>query len=294
MKLSINRNTEDFNAAVSSASSSSLSTSSQSSTSYSSSYKSASTKSTSQPAHDQNKRSLNTLDEFDDDAAEVQTRLVPINRNKSKQPTRRLTDLDDFSEDSFASLPSDSATPPKQQAQKACKQDEQPKQFGIKHGLVVPSEKFANVLGPKSSNLRIIENLTGARLEELTKERIIAIYGPSQEVVEFAQEMIENLVASRRSATDMIDLSTLLNACATSGAASSQNVTNGSTRGKSINISNNNHNNSNNTHNRSSGQRSRPSGSNSGKSGVATLSQQHQSNSASKPIAKLMSLQTTK
>ncbi len=178
-----------------------------------------------QRVNNSRKSTLNTLDEFDNDDEDNedddsyflnfysqkmknQQTLSPIitkkassssflnKASKKQQHVKKLDDLDDFESDESFIIKNNNDTSLETTHTK--KQD-----------LVLSSDKYIAMIGEQNAeNLRIIENLTGARLVfPSTEPNLVRIYGKSQECVEFAYELVENLNGN---SSNQVDLSSLL------------------------------------------------------------------------------------
>lgn len=113
-------------------------------------------------------KSLGDLDDFE---------LVPSSNSNSNKKSSKFNDLDNF--DDFKKFENVNCS---------------------KQRIVIPNEKFTRVVGKTMSNLRLIEELTGAVLQlEDTKippnqDRSILIIGANLDQTKYAFELLETLI----------------------------------------------------------------------------------------------------
>ena len=80
-----------------------------------------------------------------------------------------------------------------------------------KQRIVVPTERFARLMGPNACNIRIIQEVTCATLELEDKkippnqDRSLLIRGDSSDIINYAKELLQALIADAD-----VDLFTLL------------------------------------------------------------------------------------
>ncbi|CAF0726097.1 unnamed protein product [Brachionus calyciflorus] len=112
-------------------------------------------------------KKLNDLDDFEPIPDTKPSKLNSLDDFTIKtNKTEKLNDLDDFYEES--------------------------KKYNHTQKLVISEDKFSRVIGPKNSNLDLIEKITNAKLE--IENRTLIINGDSMEIVEFALELIHTLL----------------------------------------------------------------------------------------------------